>query len=171
MNADAKNYMLTQLAGVATKASLHDSGGTEVTGGTYARQTITWGTAAAGAISDTSIPAFNIPAGSTVARVKLWNTGGTVINLVRGATNILLPTSNGYSVFFNAWSSSLANTYFHGTVIPLVYLDSPATTSATTYKLQVGNNSGADTGYINRTIQDQVNSRTTSTITVMEISG
>jgi hypothetical protein len=102
---------------------------------------------------------------------NFWNTGGTVINLVRGATNILLPTSNGYSVFFNAWSSSLANTYFHGTVIPLVYLDSPATTSATTYKLQVGNNSGADTGYINRTIQDQVNSRTTSTITVMEISG
>lgn len=78
MNVDAKNYMLTQLAIVATKAALYSDASTEVTGGTYARQTITWGTASNGSISDTSIPAFNIPAGQTVAIVKLFNTAGTV---------------------------------------------------------------------------------------------
>lgn len=78
MNTDAKNYMLTQLATVATKAALYSDASTEVTGGTYARQTITWGTASGGSISDTSIPAFNIPAGQTVAIVKLFNTAGTV---------------------------------------------------------------------------------------------
>jgi hypothetical protein len=78
MNETAKNYMLTQLAGQATKASLHIANGDEVSGGTYARQTITWGTASGGSISDTSIPAFNIPASTTVATVKLWNSAGTV---------------------------------------------------------------------------------------------
>jgi hypothetical protein len=102
---------------------------------------------------------------------NFWNTGGTGLNLVRGSTNILTASSNGYSVFFNAWSSSLGNTLYTGTTIPIVYLDSPATTSATTYKLQVANASATDTGYINRTNADSINSRMTSTITVMEISG
>lgn len=77
MNNDAKNAMLTHLASLATKVSLHNASGTEISGGTYARQTIAWGTASGGSISDTSIPAFNIPAGATVARIKLWNSAGS----------------------------------------------------------------------------------------------
>lgn len=52
------------------------------------------------------------------------------------------------------------------------FLDSPATTSSTTYKIQFRTNSG--TLYVNRTISDtdsSVFSRTISTITVMEIAG
>jgi len=102
---------------------------------------------------------------------KYWNTTGTTLNLVRGSTNILTAASNGYSVFFNALAGTIGNTDYAGTVLPLIYLDSPATTSATTYKVQVGNCINAtDTGYINRTIVDVVNTRTTSTITVMEIA-
>lgn len=78
MTEAAKNAMLDYLATVATKAALYSGASTEVTGGTYARQTISWGSASGGSLSDTSIPAFNIPAGETVAIVKLFNTAGTV---------------------------------------------------------------------------------------------
>jgi hypothetical protein len=52
------------------------------------------------------------------------------------------------------------------------YLDSPATTSATTYKVQVIMN-GAGTGYLNRNNSDSDAvgiSRVVSTITVMEVA-
>lgn len=53
-----------------------------------------------------------------------------------------------------------------------VYLDSPATTSATTYKFQMFVNSG--TGYVNRSGNDRdttlYDGRSASSITVMEIS-
>jgi len=100
-----------------------------------------------------------------------WNSAGVTLNLVRGSTNILAASTNGNSAFFNAFSSSQGNTNFNGTVLPIMYLDSPATTSAITYKLQAANPTGSFTCYINRTTQDQTNSRSTSTITVMEISG
>ena len=54
----------------------------------------------------------------------------------------------------------------------LMYLDSPSTTSATTYKIQ-GNNNG-NTCYLNRTNADTDNSswgRFISTFTLMEIAG
>ena len=55
------------------------------------------------------------------------------------------------------------------------FLDSPATTSATTYKLQVGSpNSASYTVFINRSGHDSDaawEARTCSTITVMEVSG
>lgn len=53
------------------------------------------------------------------------------------------------------------------------FLDSPATTSNTTYKIQVAMNAGSGTAYINRTMQDADNAnqiRMASTITVMEIA-
>ena len=54
----------------------------------------------------------------------------------------------------------------------LVFLDSPATTAATTYKVQT-NRGGSGTVYINRTENDADNTarqRTVSSITVMEVS-
>ena len=54
------------------------------------------------------------------------------------------------------------------------YLDSPATTSASTYKIQVLNGNGVSTIYINRTQNDTnsvITPRATSSITVMEIQG
>ena len=55
------------------------------------------------------------------------------------------------------------------------FLDSPATTSATTYKIQMMvNGGGANIGYVNRTVGDRDTSlydgRTASSITVMEIA-
>ena len=61
---------------------------------------------------------------------------------------------------------------FQGSFLPIVYLDSPATTSATTYKLQAHAYS-PNTLWLNRTGTDTDNSgftRWASSITVMEIS-
>ena len=80
----AKNIMLNALArGIApdtdgiNKVSLHtaspgSTGTNEVTGGSYARQTITWNAASAGAIDDSNAPVFDVPAGTTVAFVGFW---------------------------------------------------------------------------------------------------
>ena len=57
--------------------------------------------------------------------------------------------------------------------MPIMFLDSPATTSATTYKIQVRSQSGAQTVYVNRGTTDGDNAntpRTVSSITVFEIS-
>lgn len=53
------------------------------------------------------------------------------------------------------------------------YLDSPSTTSATTYQVQIAAGDNATTTYINRTVTDTDNAafpRTTSGIIVMEVS-
>ena len=56
------------------------------------------------------------------------------------------------------------------------FLDSPSTTSSTTYKVQLTTESSGNTGevYVNRSGQDAdnvQNARTVSSITVMEVSG
>jgi hypothetical protein len=67
------------------------------------------------------------------------------------------------------------NAYPNGgiaTSVAMNFLDSPATTSATTYKVQVIMN-GAGTGYLNRNNSDSDAvgiSRVVSTITVMEVT-
>ena len=90
----------------------------------------------------------------------------TVFNLVRNSTNIATPAT--------------APTY-NGTVTPYIagnisdqsvpwsasFLDSPATTSATTYKVQ-GRGSSGTNFYVNRRATADFNS--TSSITVMEIA-
>ena len=53
------------------------------------------------------------------------------------------------------------------------FLDSPATTSATTYKIQVRNANAANTSYVNRSVTDTDTSgtvRTISTITLFEVA-
>lgn len=75
----AKDTMLDALVGVAVWASLHDgdpgtTGANELTGGSpaYARKQLTWGTAAAGAVS-AGLVTFDVPAGATVDHFGLWD--------------------------------------------------------------------------------------------------
>ena len=90
--------------------------------------------------------------------------------LVRGSTAIALGDAAGSrtrATFGLSPAAAVANTVSGG----FNFLDSPATTSATTYKVQLRSNSG--TVYINRTAADTDTStfyRSISTITVMEIS-
>jgi hypothetical protein len=87
----------------------------------------------------------------------------TFINLIRGATNLAQSTgaSNNATVTTIQGGDNLNG-------VSLSFLDSPATTSATTYKLQMRVASG--TGAIGRrggTTDDGAS----STITVMEVKG
>src|SRR4051794_40077699 len=85
LNATAKNAMLDAASTIWPPAtlSLHSSdpgnglsptGGTELTGGTppYARKSTAWGTASAGSKSATTLPTFDVPAGSSVSHLGYW---------------------------------------------------------------------------------------------------
>jgi hypothetical protein len=90
------------------------------------------------------------------------------INLVRNATNLAISTAG--STFNSTVGSYFQNVNaFSGS--PIVYLDSPATTSSTTYKLQAfSGNAGTGLVTVNRRGGDAIVG-TSSSITVMEIAG
>ena len=88
-----------------------------------------------------------------------------IFNLVRGSTNIAQPAgSNVHNATLHNWSGTA-----YMSTPNMNFLDSPATTSATTYKLQWKIHTGSHTakinGYFNNT---QYNS--TSTMTLQEVT-
>ena len=91
-----------------------------------------------------------------------------IFQLVRNSTNIYLGTDSktyiGSKIYYPGAS------FDHGTIgnVCMNFLDSPATTSAVTYKVQVRVTGG--TAGINRRITDDDTSLASS-LTVMEISG
>jgi hypothetical protein len=85
-----------------------------------------------------------------------------LLNLVRGSTNIAQSTG-GTS---NSSLVNYTNTSFGVDNFSLMFLDSPATTSATTYKLQM--RVDGNTGYVGRLIGADI--RAVTTLTVFEVS-
>ena len=91
--------------------------------------------------------------------------------LVRGSTAVGIGDASGSrtTASFSGGTSSpatLESTSFS-------FLDSPSTTSATTYKVQIAFIDASGTLYVNRTVNDDDNAsrpRTASTITLMEIA-
>ena len=83
------------------------------------------------------------------------NSGQWELQLVRGSTSILAPNRN------NWWETDGSASRLFRTTVPVTYLDSPATTSSTNYKLQIRNQFGGSV-YVN-------NNSNTSTITLMEV--
>jgi hypothetical protein len=97
---------------------------------------------------------------------------GMLIRLLRGSTAIYIgdaASSRPLAYAQLEGGSSLYSVYR----CTAIYLDSPSTTSSTTYKIQV-NNSASATSAVNRTQQDRDTSlydaRAASSITVMEIA-
>jgi hypothetical protein len=124
----------------------------------------------------TGLTATITPTSSSNRILVMWQLAGSVdptnniyVNLLRnGSTELLIgsggsvnATSKGYGI---AYVDNLANTTGSGS-----YLDSPSTTSATTYALYFWVQ--GSTGYINRSSSQPVNVVVTSSITLMEISG
>jgi hypothetical protein len=93
------------------------------------------------------------------------------LSLFRGATNLSTPAaagsrSGGFGAPRNAAGAA------EMTVVSPSFLDSPSSTSALTYSVQIRVESG-DTFYVNRALSDSDNAlfpRGTSTITLMEIA-
>ena len=87
------------------------------------------------------------------------------VNIVRNSTALNQPSAGTYNSTIGSYFGSAA---LHATY-PIMFLDSPNTTSSTTYKIQIFTTSGA-VAVINRRPQDTVIGGT-STITIMEIAG
>lgn len=93
-------------------------------------------------------------------------------NIVRGSTLIF----KGDAAGSRTGATSVINEPTPGQMLcySQTYLDSPATTSATTYKLQLHSSNG-NTIYVNRSARDNdaaaYDGRAVSSITVMEIKG
>jgi len=67
-----------------TTAGTDSAAGTEVTGGSYARQTVTFGSASAGSISNTTVVTFtNMPAASLNA-IAIYDSASTPKRLAYG---------------------------------------------------------------------------------------
>jgi hypothetical protein len=70
--------MLDALAALLDEVSLHTAfsltGTNEVTGGSYARQSITWNAAASGALNSSNAPSFSVPSGNTIRFVGYYDT-------------------------------------------------------------------------------------------------
>jgi len=104
------------------------------------------------------------------------SSGSLHINLVRSSTNIAVGDSSGSRLVstINHRPASIPYT-LETAPLSYTYLDSPNTTSATTYKLQGTLGSSYNSiFYINRSSDDtdaDYGARVTSTITVMEIAG
>ena len=89
-------------------------------------------------------------------------TSSVLFNLVRGSTNLAQPDSGNHPStinLFNTGTTDVDNAAIN-------FLDSPSTTSSTTYKIQMRVDGG--TGYLNRHTSN-TNYNSVSTITVMEV--
>jgi hypothetical protein len=94
-----------------------------------------------------------------------------MFQLVRTSTAIGLGAAAGSRQVCGGICWGTAQSNMMGTVV-LEFLDSPATTSATTYKVQQAVLGGAGASFVNRSWTDTDSSsypRTSSTITVCEV--
>ena len=78
LNDTALDAMLDHLDTLITHVSAHtadpgSTGTSEVTGGSYARQSITFGAAASGNLDSSNAPVIPIPAGTTITHLGLWS--------------------------------------------------------------------------------------------------
>lgn len=111
-----------------------------------------------------------------IAHVQVGGDGSSYDNgiaLLRNGTHIALPTSYGSRTACWMPLCQRGQSTYETSTVSNMYLDSPSSTSALTYKLQAIAVNGT-TQYINRSSADAnhiQDSRHISTITLMEIAG
>jgi hypothetical protein len=97
------------------------------------------------------------------------NTNYFLWNIVRGSTTLAQPAgSNQYPATMNSYTGDSVSGGYAIQSVNVNFLDSPSTTSATTYKIQVRTTAGTAT--VNGR-PSNTNGATVSNITVMEIAG
>ena len=84
------------------------SAGTEVTGGSYARQTITFGAAASGSITNSGTISFTGMPSCTVVGIELYDSAGSPKRLAYGALTVSRAVTAGDTVQFSASSVTLS---------------------------------------------------------------
>lgn len=103
----ARNVGVDAIAAVGLRYALHtgDPGGAnsasnEVTGGSpaYARKAVAWNSASGGEATQNGDVVFDVPAGTTVSWVSLWNTAGTVRYLKKDVTDEVFGAQGTYTI-------------------------------------------------------------------------
>lgn len=103
----ARNVGVDAIAALALRVALHtaDPGGAnsasnEVTGGSpaYARKAIAWNAASGGSATANGNVVLDVPAGTTVSWISLWNTAGTVRYLKKDVTDEVFGAQGTYTV-------------------------------------------------------------------------
>ena len=107
-------------------------------------------------------PVFSGGASAAVF-TQLWRDSSVVIQA--DANGSRTRSSSGWLYVYTA---------YNGWTVPIVYLDSPSSTSSLTYKIMYMSSNASHTAYMNRSESDADNANYgagVSTITVMEIAG
>lgn len=103
----ARNVMVDALAAVAVRWALHtgdpgaaNTASNEVTGGSpaYARKAVAWNAAGSGAATQNGDVVLDVPAGTTVSWVSLWNSAGTVRYLKKDVTDEVFGAQGTYTI-------------------------------------------------------------------------
>ena len=103
----ARNVGVDAIAALGTRRAAHtaDPGGAnsataEVSGGSpaYARKAVAWNAASGGTATQNGDVVLDIPAGTTVTYVSLWNTAGTVRYLKKAVTSETFGAQGTYTI-------------------------------------------------------------------------
>jgi hypothetical protein len=103
----ARNVGVDAIAALGTRWALHtgDPGGAnsasnEVAGGSpaYARKAVAWNAASGGSATQNGDVVLDVPAGTTVSWISLWNTAGTVRYLKKDVTDEVFGAQGTYTI-------------------------------------------------------------------------
>lgn len=92
---------------LATSTGSNSAAGTEVTGGSYARQTIAFSAASAGSASNSGVVTFTAMPAATVTGVDIYDANGTPRRAWVGALTASKTVASGDSLSFAASSVSI----------------------------------------------------------------
>jgi hypothetical protein len=170
-----KSIAATQLTGTIAAARLPTGSVLQVIS---TAKTDTFTTSLSGTYTDITGMSVNITPTSASNKVLVMVNLGTLaasnngaIQLVRNSTPICI--GDAATSRTQATMSDIYSLGANGGTMSFAFLDSPATTSSTTYKVQIWAGVSATTVYVNFGSQDAASAfrfRTASTITVMEIA-
>ena len=160
---------LTTASQSIAKASLPTGSVLQVVNGSYNLEVST----ALNALVDTNLTASITPLFSTSKILCIVNMCGVAKAAGNTQTNLGFYLLRGASTIIQfEYTACYTNTSLElrGGSVSTTYLDSPATTSSTTYKVQFNSNGGTGTGYVQKASSGTGGSTSTSTITLMEIA-
>jgi len=95
------------------------------------------------------------------------------VTVLRGSTNLITSNGSRTPTTISLEGSTGAGMQYTGVQASMSYLDSPSTTSSTTYKVQAMTNTGAGLIYINRNANDSNTyqyATSQSTLTLLEVA-
>lgn len=109
------NAYVTGFTTVAVYASLHTAdpstgGANEVTGGSYTRESISWGAASAGTAASSAPIVFDVPGSTTITHLGYWSavSGGTFYGSRALDTSQTYATDGTYTIATGNLSESVA---------------------------------------------------------------